>query len=183
MTTVLFAAAPAGADCAALPTPSAGMEMAAVVFVGTVVELGNGGRYATFAVEEQWKGSVAGEVEVRGGPPPPSMSSVERTYDLGARYLVTAFEGDSYTGDDVLSDNACSGTTPWDESLTQLRPADATVVERDQPILPRTNDSAPPYLMIALTTILVAGGCLYLLLRRGSMAYRARLDEEPPSNA
>ena len=39
-------------------------------------------------------------------------------------------------------------------------------------------DSSPPYAMIALTTVFVAGGCLYLLFRRGSIAYRAREEED-----
>jgi hypothetical protein len=61
----------------------------------------------------------------------------------------------------------------------------ATIVERDEPIVPGSEpdaeDDSPPYVMIALTTVLVAGGCLYLLFRRGSIAYRARQDEERSS--
>jgi LPXTG-motif cell wall-anchored protein len=53
-----------------------------------------------------------------------------------------------------------------------------TTLPHDQPVLPRTGDSSPPYVMIALTTVLVAGGCLYLLFRRGSLAHRARQDED-----
>jgi hypothetical protein len=63
----------------------------------------------------------------------------------------------------------------------------ATIVERDEPIVPRSEpeggDDSPPYVMIALTTVLVAGGCLYLLFRRGSLAYRARQDDERSSGA
>jgi hypothetical protein len=175
---------PANADCAAEPTASGGIATADVVFVGTVIDVANSGRYATFAVEEVWKGSADDEVVVHGGPPDPSgdefvTSSAERRYELGLRYLVTAYDNDIYTGaGGVLGDNTCSGTTVWTDSLAGLRPTDATIVERDQAIVPRTHDRTPPYLMIILTTVFVAGGCLYLLFRRGSIAYRARGDEQ-----
>ncbi len=55
----------------------------------------------------------------------------------------------------------------------------ASVVQPDDSIPPDTNhDTSPPYVMIILTTVFVAGGCLYLLFRRGSIAYRARSDEQ-----
>jgi hypothetical protein len=181
----------AAASCGSEPIVGGGMALADLVFVGTVFELDHHGKYATFAVEEEWKGSVGPEVEIRGGPADiPGgekfvTSSVERRYELGVRYLVTAYHGDSHNGDpDAYSDNNCSGTGVWNDGLVQLRPVDATIVERDEPIRPRTDgDSTPPYMMIALTTVLVAGGCLYLLFRRGSIAYRARQDEEPSSQA
>ena len=67
-------------------------------------------------------------------------------------------------------------------ALMQTGPA--TTVELDQPIGPAANeDDSPPYVMIALTTVLVAGGCLYLLFRRGSIAYRARQDDERSSES
>ena len=56
------------------------------------------------------------------------------------------------------------------------RSADPAV---ESQIEPSTHtDSSPPYAMIALTTVFVAGGCLYLLFRRGSIAYRAREEED-----
>lgn len=79
--------------------------------------------------------------------------------------------------------------------LVLARPADAALdcsaagepcpaTTLDEPAQPRVDDdTSPPYVMIALTTILVAGGCLYLLLRRGSIAHRAREDDERPSGA
>jgi hypothetical protein len=55
----------------------------------------------------------------------------------------------------------------------------ASVVQQDDSIPPQTtHDRSPPYVMITLTTVFVAGGCLYLLFRRGSIAYRARGDEQ-----
>jgi hypothetical protein len=70
------------------------------------------------------------------------------------------------------------------DTLAQVGSAPATTTGDEQPILPSSNeDDSPPYVMIALTTLLVAGGCLYLLFRRGSIAYRARQDEQGPSGA
>lgn len=193
---ILHSAEHAAASCAG-PAPSVADVVATpgrTVFVGTVVELANGGRWPTFAVEEIWAGDVpTPEVEVFGGPPSPggekfAVSSVERRYDLGSRYVVTPTT-DSYgfSGSrdlDAFADTNCSSTTLWDASLAQFRPATATTIEQDQPILPRTQeDDSPPYVMIALTTFLVAGGCLYLLFRRGSIAYRARQDEERSSGS
>jgi hypothetical protein len=65
------------------------------------------------------------------------------------------------------------------DMLAQVGSAPATTTDAEQPILPSSNeDDSPPYVMIALTTVLVAGGCLYLLFRRGSIAYRARQEDE-----
>ena len=58
----------------------------------------------------------------------------------------------------------------------------ASAVQSDS-ISDAGHDSSPPYVMIILTTVFVAGGCLYLLFRRGSIAYRAREDDEPPSKS
>jgi hypothetical protein len=175
----------ASGSCAIEPTVGGGIAIADVVFVGTVVDTDNHGRYATFAVDEIWKGAVDARVAVRGGPPDPDpggengrfvASSVERRYEVGMRYLVTASNGDMHTGDEgVLSDNNCSGTTEWDESLAQYRPIDAVTVA------PEGSDDSPSYLLIGATTVLVAGGCLYLLFRRGSLAHRAREDDEAAS--
>jgi len=75
-----------------------------------------------------------------------------------------------------------AATRPSVGAFVQAGPA--ATVEQDQPLLPDTNeDTSPPYVMIALTTVLVAGGCLYLLFRRGSLAYRARQDEDRPSES
>jgi hypothetical protein len=61
-------------------------------------------------------------------------------------------------------------------SAAAARTEEPSVESRTEPRL--HTDSSPPYVMIALTTVFVAGGCLYLLFRRGSIAYRARQDED-----
>jgi hypothetical protein len=190
---VLVQPSPATAACAGEGSVTAAAAApGALVFVGTAVEVDNVNTWATFAVEEVWAGDVDGrtEVEIHGAPPLDEFITVgeARAFALGARYLVVPASQNIWEdfGDreGVLSDNACTSTQTWNDGLARYRPANATIVERDEPIQPRTNeDSSPPYVMIALTTILVAGGCLYLLFRRGSIAYRARQDEERSSQA
>jgi hypothetical protein len=174
-----------------------------LVFVGTAVATTNAGRFARFAVEEVWSGDASlapgGEVTIVGGPDWPDFGDDEQTfvamehehlYERGGRYLVVATNdrqwetmapaGETEYPPGALTDGACTISAPWTDELAQLRPADATFVDRLSPIEtePWTTDNSPPYVMIALTTILVAGGCLYLLFRRGSIAYRARQDDD-----
>jgi hypothetical protein len=90
-----------------------------VAFVGAVTGLRNDGRTATFRVEEVWRGSVNETVVVRGGPPGNAMTSVDRFYEAGVRYLVVPY---SATGD-ILRDNACSSTQVYTSKLDRFRPA------------------------------------------------------------
>lgn len=102
--------APAWASCAVpLPLEQA-IERADVVLVGDVVGHVDGDpRRALFDVDEVRKGGPLPErVEVSGTPgdAPGSVTSVDRTYVLGRRYLVVA------SGEQPpFSDNACSATT------------------------------------------------------------------------
>jgi hypothetical protein len=115
-------AAPAGVLAKCVPTPVGAVPWteADAVFVGTVTSVANGERWATVAVEEVWHGpDQPTEVIVRGGPED-SMTSVDRTYAVGIRYIfaVTVEDG-------ALLDNSCSGTTPADEvDLGAVRPAE-----------------------------------------------------------
>jgi hypothetical protein len=157
-------------------------------------------------VEEIWSGDPSlapeGRVTIVGGPDWPDMGedgtfvrmSHEHVYEVGRRYLVVATEDQQWVEmafyemeypPGALSDGACTISAPWTDELAADRPTDARILEQDQPIGPEpwNDDTSPPYVLIGLTTVLVAGGCLYLLLRRGSIAHRARQDEEPPSKA
>ena len=117
--------APAVADASCAPPPD-GQELwrtADAVFVGTVTSVDNNARWATVSVDEIWSGpDQPAEVVVRGGPGDPgTMSSVDRTYEVGVRYLfaVMIVNGN-------LEDNACSGTIAVDGiDLDSMRPADA----------------------------------------------------------
>lgn len=129
--TLLLSAPVAGASCAPPLTIQEAMEQAPVVFVGTVMTVEHDGRFASFSVDEVWKGDVDSSVVVSGGPTPSDLegrgfgesvvTSVDRYYDRGATYLVVPFgieEG-------VYMDNACSVTQVYDASLDALRPATA----------------------------------------------------------
>ena len=114
-----------------------------IVVVGTVTARVAATRFATIAVEEQWKGVVDHQVDVYGGPSQDNTATdVDRTYQVGIRYLVFAFEpathGSSGTFGGRYEDTSCSATQPWTESLTQFRPTTATITPP-----PTTSSSAP----------------------------------------
>jgi hypothetical protein len=114
--------APAGvlAKCV-LPVPGqAPWAGADAVFVGTVTGVANGDRWATVLVEEVWLGpDQPAEVVVRGGPED-AVTSVDRAYVAGMRYVFGVMVENG-----TLLDNACSGTTPADSiDLAAMRPAE-----------------------------------------------------------
>lgn len=123
--------------------PSLGRAIAesSVVFAGTVIDTSSEGRWATVEVSDVWKGDVAAEVEVRGGPEDPpgpisASSSVERTYRRGETYLFLPYAGSG----EVFSDNSCSRTSVYREGLARLRPpgAHAPAGAPEEPSSPRT---------------------------------------------
>ncbi len=110
------------ASCMIPPPIDEAFESAEIVFVGTVTETSNRGTWASVAVEEVWKGPdqpIA--VVIRGGPGGNAATSVDRTFEIGVKYLFFPY-ADSEIG---LADNSCSLTTPWSDDLVALRPADA----------------------------------------------------------
>jgi len=169
----------ASASCAEPPPLERALAAADVVFVGTVTALANDGRTATFRVEEVWKGTVGELVVVNGGPSLAELekaaregygvaTSVDRTYERGGRYLVVPFGASG----DVLTDNACSSTQPYTDSLDRFRPAAAA-----DPIPGREPASAPGRpgeasdgggwsAIIVVVTALVAAGAVASLVAR-----------------
>lgn len=119
----LAAAGPVRASCAAPPgvaPPS--FDDVDVVLVGTVLATAEAGRWASVVVDEVWRGpDLPGELLVKGGEGGNMWTSIDRTYEVGVRYLFALSNGD----DGTLRDNACSATTEWTDDLTTLRPADA----------------------------------------------------------
>lgn len=124
---------PAAASCITLPALDEALAAAPVAFVGTVAETKHDGRTATFEVEEVWKGSVGARVVVNGGPEVDAMeaaeangggvvTSVDRAYEAGVRYLVIPFGARGK----VLTDNACSSTQPYTAALASHAPPGAT---------------------------------------------------------
>ncbi|OGO54747.1 MAG: hypothetical protein A2V84_07325 [Chloroflexi bacterium RBG_16_70_13] len=98
-----------------------------VVLVGTVTSVANNDRWAQVAVEEIWRGpDQPAEVVVKGGGGDPGMiTSIDRTYEVGVRYVFTL----TVAGED-LTDNACSGTAIAESmDIDRIRPADARVVK------------------------------------------------------
>lgn len=115
----LLSPATAVASCASQVPIKDGLARAQVVFVGTVIYLENGDRWAVVSVEERWRGAdgLGPTVEVHGGPDAGTQTGVDRTYEP-RRYLFAVDAGTGY-----LVDDACTATTPWTDDLARLRPA------------------------------------------------------------
>lgn len=160
---------PAAASCAVPPLED-WIRSSDVAFVGTIVQLANGDRWATVNVEEIWHGpDLAPVVEVRGGPAGNVASSVDRTYGVG-RYLfaVSVAEG-------VLQDGACSATTEWTEDLAKLRPADARRPSAPIDSAPEPTSGTSPLAPVVVAAAMVVAvvalfGSVALLARRRDAA-------------
>lgn len=158
--TLLMAAAPAAASCAP-PIPIAqALSDSDSVFVGTIVGLANADRDATFSVDEVWRGpDLAAQVVARGGPGGNGASSVDRTWQAGAKYLVFASIADGQ-----LTDNSCSNTQIWTDDLAALRPSDA------RPAGDATDDTSPGL----PGTLLVVVGVVAAVVVVSLLAFRSR---------
>ena len=123
----------ASASCAPPVAISSAVAQSDVVVVGTVVATRSRGRIATLAVDEVWTGQVDNTFEVYGGPPDDNTAtSVDRTYDVGTRDLLFAYEPRAHGSSPIFGgryeDNDCSNTQPWNETLAAFRPGSATIV-------------------------------------------------------
>ena len=154
------------ADCM-MPAPvQEAAQTADIVFVGTVTETANRNSWASVAVEEVWRGpDQPASVVVKGGSGGDMVSSVDRTFEAGTRYLFFPYRGD----DGGLADNSCTNTTPWTADLAQVRPADAR-----QPLGATPTDGGMDLggLIAPLGVALLVGGGLLVagLLARGRTA-------------
>lgn len=167
----LATVAPAAwADCAQDDrSPEQQVEEAGYVFVGTVTEVTNSGRTATFEVDEVWvrpsDGATLGsEVVVHGGPGEPNVtSSVERTFETGVRYLVFPHvDGGRFT------DDICTPTTTWTEALADARPADAQSFDDDPDLGPVATATSTPWIIVGVTVlVVVVAGAIVAARRRG----------------
>ncbi len=118
---ILVGTMPAAASCAPPHPIEEALSGSDSVFVGTVVGLANGNRIATFAVDEVWRGpDLPARTVVRGSPEENGITSVDRSWEAGGKYLVFAAV---VNGD--LADNACSNTQIWSDDLAARRPSDA----------------------------------------------------------
>ena len=111
------------ADCMMPPPVQEAAATNDVVFVGTVTETSNQNRWASVNVEEIWRGpELPATVIVRGGADAGAgggISSVDRTYQAGVKYLFFPYADDQGN----LADNTCTNTVEWSADLAQIRPA------------------------------------------------------------
>ena len=160
------------------------------MLVGTVVGLTNEGRWATFKVEELWKGTPgSGQVEVRAGPADPlgpnqAATSVDRHYEPGGRYLVFARDprahgfSSNWGSGGRFEDNDCSATQPYVAGVARFRP----VRDRLPTAAPRTAATAaqpkaddPPWgLIVSGVGVAVAGLAGVAVVRQRSRVKRSR---------
>ena len=110
------------ADCMMPPAVEQAAQTAEMVFVGTVAETSNHNSWASVVVEEVWRGpDQPAAVIVKGGPAGDMVTSVDRSFEVGVKYLFFPYASEA--GD--LADNSCTNTVAWSADLAQLRPADA----------------------------------------------------------
>lgn len=155
---------PALASCISPPPLDEAIAQAPMVFVGTVEAVEHGGGVATFAVEEVWVGDDLTRVTVHGAQEPGAVTSIDRTFMAGERYLVFPMPEGS-----VLKDNSCTSTQVWSEELAAFRPADARTVDAGAAPGDAEESStggAPWALVGALAALVVVGGATGIVLRR-----------------
>ena len=115
------------ADCAERPPIDQVLATADIVFVGTVTATTNQDRRATVTVEEVWRGpDLPVSLTVIGGPDANSATSIDRTFQIGVKYLFFPYQDADigfHPGALELVDNSCSLTTPWTADLALHRPA------------------------------------------------------------
>lgn len=155
-------AAPAFASCAEPPPIEAHLAQAEAIFVGTVQQVSNEARTASVDVHEIWSGpDLPSVVIVHGGPEDPTeMTSADRYFEAGSRYLFAVSARDGR-----LEDNACTATRPWSEEIAVLRPDE---VREPAPPTPAGTDGiqlpAPVLVAILGATAIVLTG--FLAFRR-----------------
>ena len=111
------------ADCAEPPDIKQAVATADIVFVGTVTDVTNNGRWAQVTVGAVWRGpDQPATLLIRGGPEGNTATSVDRSFEAGVTYLFVPYV-DPETK--TLADNSCTSTTQWRQELDDLRPSDA----------------------------------------------------------
>lgn len=130
-TGLLAAPSVALADCVMPPPFEEAVKAADIILIGTVTEATNGNRWAIVSVEEIWRGpALPATVQIKGGPDANAASSVDRSFEVGQRYIFFPYMAEDVeplpgVAAGVLGDNSCTSTQIWDEALAGFRPADA----------------------------------------------------------
>lgn len=148
--------APAFASCVVVDSVEAMVAEADAAFVGVVELVSNMDRWAVVRVDEVWHGPVeTAVVEVRGGEGPGVGSSVDRTYQVGTRYLfAVSAEGGTFR------DSSCSMTSVWHDDLLTMRPANARAAAPPAPVSTGAVDPATlllPAALVVAAAVLVFG--------------------------
>ncbi|HEY8239393.1 MAG TPA: hypothetical protein VIF63_08145 [Candidatus Limnocylindrales bacterium] len=121
------------ADCMMPPPIEEAVKSAEIVFLGTVTNTANRDSWATVEIEEVWVGpDMPAEVLIKGGPGGNAATSVDRSFQVGLKYLFFPYidEGGEVRPGEVpelaggLADNSCTSTQQWSPELEALRPAD-----------------------------------------------------------
>lgn len=154
----LAAAVPAVADCDPAGPPAAVLGEAAVAVVGRVIALQGGA--ATFEVSEVWAGELGVIALVQGLTDGAGVVEDDRTWTIGARYLVLPVVDRG-----ALRDHICTATTEWRPELAELRPADARLLP-SAPVSPSVSGGVMGVVAAGLVLVAFAGA--------GIVAFRAR---------
>ena len=165
---ILPSSAVALASCAIAPSLPEQLGQADTVFVGTVRGFDPADRTVLVDVHEVWRGpDLASTAIVRIGPAG-GPTSVDRQYTIGSRYLFAPSIADG-----VISDDACSATREYEDSLAAFRPADARQPLGGEPQQPAGFGMAMLLVgvigLIAVVGLVVAGSML-LVRRRAATA-------------
>lgn len=128
-----------------------------VAFVGTVTDVRHD-TTARFDVEEVWKGDVPARVTVLGGPDEPDVvTSVDRSWRPGVRYLVVP-----HAGGGALRDDQCSPTREWTDDLEEFRPATAGAPE---PVTSPGGTSQGTVMVLAGAVLVLAVVATFVVVR------------------
>jgi hypothetical protein len=137
---LLIVMPPARASCVSPAALPSAVRQAAAAFVGTVTSTTWDGRRAAVLVDDVWHGKVSAFVVVVGTPGDAhSQTTVDRHFDMGARYLFLPFSG--ATG--RWEDNGCSSTQEYSPALARLRPTDARRVTALGPTVDASPSTTP----------------------------------------
>jgi hypothetical protein len=166
---VVLLASPSAASCAPHMSLTEAVGTADLVVVGTVTATRSANRIATVSVDEIWKGDASAVIEIAGGPEADnSLTTVDRTYDIGTRYLFFVFEparhGSGGTFGAGYEDNVCSNTRPYSADLDALRPPSARNVAAASPSTtppataaptptPAADDGIAPVVLLAFAAV------------------------------
>jgi hypothetical protein len=154
----------ANASCARPPGLPVQIDEARVVFVGAVVATTDRGRHARVKVESIWKGpGLPMYVDVSGSPVsgPNTFSSIDRTYQVGQRYLFVPANDQR-----PIQDNICSATQLYTNSLAAYAPADARGPDPATASDPEQPGTSWLWAAAVVVAVLLAGSAAAVVMRR-----------------